>query len=84
MLHMGTLGALLVYFWRDWFRLVPAGFAAFRDRSFAGDPDRRLAWLLVAAILPAVVVGSCSTTSSRRTSRLRAGRVLLLVGAAIL
>ena len=24
MLHLGTLGALLVYFWRDWLRLVPA------------------------------------------------------------
>ena len=28
MLHMGTLVALLAYFWRDWARLVPAGVAA--------------------------------------------------------
>ena len=41
MLHLGTLGALLVYFWRDWLRIVPAGFATLRDRSFAGDPDRQ-------------------------------------------
>ena len=27
--------------------LVPAGFAAIRDRSFGDDPDRRLAWLIV-------------------------------------
>jgi undecaprenyl-diphosphatase len=57
MLHMGTLAALLVYFWRDWARLVPAGLAALRDRSFRGDPDRRLAWLLVATLPPAVVLG---------------------------
>ena len=38
-------------------RLVPAGLAAIRDRSFGGDPDRRLAWLLVATIPPAIVLG---------------------------
>ena len=42
----GTLLALLVYFREDWLRLVPAGFATIRDRSFRGDPDRRLAWML--------------------------------------
>jgi undecaprenyl-diphosphatase len=57
MLHIGTLAALLVYFWADWVRLVPAGFAAMRDRSFGADPDRRLAWLLVAATIPAAIAG---------------------------
>jgi undecaprenyl-diphosphatase len=57
MLHLGTLGALLVYFWRDWLRLVPAGFATIRDRSFRGDPDRRVAWLIVAATIPAAIAG---------------------------
>ena len=57
MLHIGTLAALLVYFRADWLRLVPAGFAAIRDRSFRGDPNRRLAWLLVAATIPAAIAG---------------------------
>lgn len=57
MLHLGTLVALLVYFRADWIRLVPAGLAALRDRSFRGDPDRRLAWLLVASTIPAAIVG---------------------------
>jgi undecaprenyl-diphosphatase len=57
MLHIGTLAALLVYFRNDWFRLVPAGLAAVRDRSFAGDPDRRLAWLLLASTVPAAIAG---------------------------
>ncbi len=56
-LHIGTLLALLIYFWADWVRLVPAGLAALRDRSFQSDPDRRLAWLLVAATIPAAVAG---------------------------
>jgi len=57
MLHLGTLVALLVYFRSDWVRLVPAGIAALRDRSFHDDEDRRLAWLLVASTIPAAVVG---------------------------
>jgi undecaprenyl-diphosphatase len=57
MLHIGTLAALLVYFRADWVRLVPAGFAAIGDRSFRGDPDRRLAWLLIAATIPAAIAG---------------------------
>jgi undecaprenyl-diphosphatase len=57
MLHLGTLVALLVYFRNDWLRLVPAGLAALRDRSFHDDEDRRLAWLLVASTIPAAVIG---------------------------
>lgn len=57
MLHLGTLVALLGYFRADWLRLIPAGLAAMRDRSFDGDTDRKLAWLLVAATIPAAIVG---------------------------
>ena len=55
-LHLGTIGALLIYFREDWLRLVPAGLAAIRDRSFAGDPDRRLAWLIAASTIPAALI----------------------------
>jgi undecaprenyl-diphosphatase len=57
MLHVGTLVALLLYFRSDWRRLIPAGLAAVRDRSFQGDDDRRIAWLLVVATIPAAVLG---------------------------
>ena len=33
MLHIGTLGALLLYFRDDWLRLIPAGLATIRDRT---------------------------------------------------
>jgi undecaprenyl-diphosphatase len=58
MLHLGTLIALLIYFRQDWLRLIPAGFATIRDRAFKDDPDRKLAWLLVAATIPAAIVGA--------------------------
>lgn len=57
MLHIGTLLALFIYFWADWLRLIPAGLAALRDRSFRADPDRRLAWLLIAATIPGALAG---------------------------
>jgi undecaprenyl-diphosphatase len=57
MLHFGTLVALLAYFREDWLRLVPAGLAALRDRSLGDDPHRRLAWLLAASTVPALVIG---------------------------
>ena len=54
-LHAGTLLALLVYFRADWLRLVPAGLATIRDRSFRGDPDRKLAWMLALSTIPAAI-----------------------------
>jgi undecaprenyl-diphosphatase len=55
-LHIGTLGALLGVFWRDWIDLAAAGLRSLRDRSLE-DPDARLAWMLVVGTIPAVVVG---------------------------
>ena len=57
MLHVGTLLALLVYFWRDLLRYALAGLALLRDRRIAGDPDRRLAVLLAASVVPGALVG---------------------------
>jgi undecaprenyl-diphosphatase len=57
MLHMGTLVALLAYFWRDVIDLARAGLAAIRERSLAGDPKRRLAFVLLASVIPATLIG---------------------------
>jgi len=57
MLHMGTLAALLAYFWREAVDLVAAGWAAARERSLAGDPRRRLAFVLVVTVVPAALFG---------------------------
>ncbi len=56
-LHLGTLLALLGYFARDWARLIRAGLASVRERRIGGDPDRRLAWLLALATVPAALIG---------------------------
>jgi undecaprenyl-diphosphatase len=56
-LHLGTLLALLGYFGRDWLRLLAAALASVRERRIGNDPDRRLAWLLIAATIPAALIG---------------------------
>jgi len=56
-LHLGTLVALLGYFARDWLRLLGAAFSSVRERRIGTDPDRRLAWLLILATVPAALIG---------------------------
>jgi undecaprenyl-diphosphatase len=58
MLHMGTLVALLAYFWRDLIGLLGAWLASIRDRRIGADPQRRLAWLLVVSVIPAAILGA--------------------------
>ena len=85
MLHIATLAALLVYFRAEWLRIVPAGLAALRDRSFRGDPDRKLAWLLALTTIPAIVAGvllNDPIENAFREARLVA--VTLVIGAVIL
>jgi undecaprenyl-diphosphatase len=58
MLHLGTLVALLAYFWRDLIKLLGAWLASIRDRSIGADPQRKLAWLLVVSVIPAAILGA--------------------------
>lgn len=53
-MHLGTAIALLGYFWRDWVSFA-TGVLRFGDP--AGAADRRLFWRVVAATIPAVVIG---------------------------
>jgi undecaprenyl-diphosphatase len=84
MLHIGTLVALLIYFRSDWLRLVPAFFAAVRDRSLAGDPDRRLAVLLAVATVPALILGFLLKDLEDVIRKAGPVAVTLVIGAAIL
>jgi undecaprenyl-diphosphatase len=83
-LHIGTLAALLIFFWRDWVRLVPAFFATIRDRSIDADPDRRLALLLAIATVPALVAGLFLHDLEDVIRNVGLVAVMLVVGAAIL
>ena len=86
MLHMGTLVALLIYFWRDLIRLLRAWLASIRDRSLAGDPERRLAWLLLVSVIPAAILGAAFESFFDRAFRDAVAwiGVFILAGAGLL
>lgn len=56
MLHVGSAVGLLIYFWRDWVRIVRAFFATIVHRRVE-TPTERLAWLIVVASVPVGVLG---------------------------
>jgi len=55
-LHVATAIALIVYFWRDWVRIL-GGLATSIVRREVRTPDQRLAWLLVLATIPVGITG---------------------------
>jgi undecaprenyl-diphosphatase len=55
-LHLGTLVAVVVYFWRDILRLVAAFFRSLARRRLE-TADERVAWFVLVATIPAAVIG---------------------------
>jgi undecaprenyl-diphosphatase len=55
-LHVATAIALVIYFWRDWVRIVK-GLGSSIARREVRTSDQRLAWLLVLATIPVGLVG---------------------------
>jgi undecaprenyl-diphosphatase len=61
-LHVATALALLIYFWRDWIRIIGGFFSSLRLRP--GWPwvrldtrDQKLAWMIILATIPVGIVG---------------------------
>lgn len=56
-LHVGTLAAVLIYFFRDWVQIIVNGFGM----KWGPDPSLRgnkmLLWLLIAGTIPAGIAG---------------------------
>ena len=55
-LHVATAIALLVFFRKDWVRIITGFFTSIRDRRIE-NADQRMAWLLVLGTLPVGIVG---------------------------
>lgn len=56
-LHLGTLLAVVSYFWRDLIRMAFAFLRSFSRRDLANDQDQRLAYLVIASTVPAALIG---------------------------
>jgi undecaprenyl-diphosphatase len=55
-LHVATALALLVYFRRDWVRIIRGFLSSIRERRVE-TADQRLAWMIVLATIPVGLVG---------------------------
>ncbi|WBP87593.1 undecaprenyl-diphosphate phosphatase [Kitasatospora cathayae] len=55
-LHLATALALVVFFWRDWVRVVSGLFSSIRHRRVR-TRDEKLAWLLIISTIPVGVAG---------------------------
>jgi len=56
-LHLGTLVAVVLYFWADVVRLVRAWFRSVARRRIATE-DERVAWYVAVATVPAAIAGA--------------------------
>src|SRR2546423_8341213 len=55
-LHVATAIALLIYFWRDWVRIVGGFFSSLRERRVQ-TADQKLAWMIILATIPVGLAG---------------------------
>lgn len=56
-LHLGTLAALLLFFWRDWLAIIRAFWGSLKKWNLKEDAGQRLAWFLIIATIPGVIFG---------------------------
>ncbi len=83
-LHVATAAALLVFFWRDWVRIVAGFVSSLRHRRIQ-TPDERLAWLIVVGTIPVGLAGVALEHLFRTTlgKPIPAAAFLLLNGIAL-
>lgn len=55
-LHLATALALIVYFWKDWRRIIRGLFTSITQRRIE-TVEQRMAWLLIAGTIPVGIAG---------------------------
>ena len=55
-LHVATAAALLVFFWRDWLRIIRGLVTSVRYRRIV-NADERLAWMIIIGTIPVGIAG---------------------------
>ncbi len=56
-LHLGTLGALVLFFYSDIVKLAQAFFTSLVKWNLKQDHEQRLAWLIIIGTVPAAILG---------------------------
>jgi undecaprenyl-diphosphatase len=63
-LHVATAIGMLVYFWRDWLRIIGAFIVSVRYRHIENS-DQKLAWMIILATIPVGLVGLAADHETR-------------------
>ena len=79
-LHVGTLFAVLWYFWRDWWELTLAAVSSLVSRGEPADPKAQVFWKIVVASIPAAIVGVALEHKAEEAFRAPALIALALAG----
>jgi undecaprenyl-diphosphatase len=56
-MHVATAIAMIIYFWRDWLRIIGGFFSSIWHRRIE-TVDQKLAWMIVLATIPIGIVGA--------------------------
>jgi undecaprenyl-diphosphatase len=83
-LHLGTLIALVWFFWQEWITLAKAFFSIIRKRKLETESERRVAFVVVATI-PGALAGFLLQDYAKTIFRTPAltGAMLILMGAVL-
>ncbi len=82
LVQWGTLLAVIVYFWADLWGMLRAAVVGLLQRQPFGTPQARLAWLIVLATVPAVIIGLALKEFFESVFGNPRGVALLLLGTA--
>jgi undecaprenyl-diphosphatase len=55
-MHVATALALMIYFWRDWIRIIAGFFSSIAQRQIR-TVDQKLAWMIIVATVPVGLAG---------------------------
>lgn len=80
-IQLGTMAAVVIYFWTDLWRIAGAWIGSLTDRSRRSDPDARMGWYLIAATVPIGLFGLAfkdQIESGARDLRLIAGSLIVM------
>lgn len=80
-IQLGTMVAVVLYFWKDLWRIACAWLASLTNRERRADLDARMGWYLIVATIPIGIFGlvfSHQIESGARDLRLIASTLILL------
>ena len=67
-LHLGTLIAIVAFFYIDWIRIIKGFFSGLKNRRFK-KPDEKLSLFIILATIPGVLAGYFLNNLSESTFR---------------